>query len=238
MRWLQGIAAYADLRQPTPLPAFAHARCLDDLSLRDCEWLATQEGFAGRLSFDGRHFEWARRIDFQPAAAIADAGSLEWNAGVLIERGRDVEYVEHWHRDAVAVAPVGAALLCELERGTNAVLVRVGDEFMFGRDRSVPLPAHPRLQQCIAAATSLQMARRLIDCEISVGSVEADGFRITASTLPFRCGTLLGQRLFDDSLSTEDRHPDGTAVTRRWHIVEVEGDSSVLQSNSIQHMAS
>jgi hypothetical protein len=137
VRWLQGLDAYVDLRQPASLPDFPHAVSLNDLSMRDCASLATQEGFADRLSFDGRHFEWARRIDFQPKSSIADAGSLEWDAGVLVERGRDIGYIEHWHRDAAAATvPYGAAVLREAGSGTNAVLLRVGGAFMFARHRS------------------------------------------------------------------------------------------------------
>src|SRR5450631_1431310 len=114
VRWLQGREMFVDLRQPTPLPGFPHALSINDLSMRDCACLATQQGFAGRLRFDGRHFEWARQIDFQPKSPIADAGSLEWQADVLVERGRDVDYIEHWHRDgAAATVPQGAVELRE-----------------------------------------------------------------------------------------------------------------------------
>ena len=65
VRWLQGPHAYIDLRQPTPLPDFSQVRSREDLTFEDCLWLARQEGFAGHLHFDGRHFEWVREIDFQ-----------------------------------------------------------------------------------------------------------------------------------------------------------------------------
>jgi len=91
VRWLQGREMFVDLRQPASLPDFRHALSIDDLSMRDCACLATQQGFAGRLRFDGRHFEWARQIDFQPESRLADAGSLECQPDVLVERGREAE---------------------------------------------------------------------------------------------------------------------------------------------------
>src|SRR5450755_528245 len=229
VRWLQGREMFVDLRQPTPLPGFPHALSINDLSMRDCACLATQQGFAGRLRFDGRHFEWARQIDFQPKSPIADAGSLEWQADVLVERGRDVDYIEHWHRDgAAATVPQGAVELREGDHGTNAVLLRVGSTFMFARDRTMPLPAHGTLQECIATAPTVSVARQLIDCEISAGIVAAEGFRITASTLPFRRGRLLDHKWLHDSVVTWEHRSDGTAIGRRWTIVGREGDFGAL----------
>ncbi|HWJ34422.1 MAG TPA: hypothetical protein VNR70_04105 [Steroidobacteraceae bacterium] len=230
VRWLQGIDAFVDLRQPAQLPNFPHAARLNDLSMADCAALATQEGFAGRLNFDGRHFEWARRIDFQPKSPMADAGSLEWDGEVLVERGRDVDYVEHWHRVAAGVPPRGAVVLREADSGTMAYLLRVGGEFMFARDRATPLPPHRTLLECIAATDTLPTARVFLDCEISAGSVAAEGFRITASTLPFRCGRLLGQNLRRDRVTTADCSADGTAVTRAWDIIESEGDIAAVST--------
>ena len=130
--WLQGPHMYIDLRQPASMPDFSHIGRLSDLSVSDCVRLAAQEGFAGHLGFDGRHFEWARQIDFRPASSFADAGSLEWEAQVLVERGRDVGYVEHWRRDVAAgIDPCGAAVLREVESRTKAMLLRVGSAFMF-----------------------------------------------------------------------------------------------------------
>ncbi len=228
-RWLQGIHAFVDLRQPSGVAELAHARCLNDLSLRDCAMLAHQEGFAGRLSCDGRHFEWTRHIDFQPKATLADAGSLEWSNDILVERGRDSPYVEHWHRDAAAAtAPVGATLMRESGTATSAILLRVGAQFMYARDRAETLPAHARLSDCIAAAASVEAARALVDCEISHGTVAAEGFRITASTLPYKRGQLLDPRLLRNTLTLSDGAPDGTAIDRVWDIIEREGDVGEL----------
>jgi hypothetical protein len=228
--WLQGPHMYIDLRQPASMPDFSHVGHLSDLSESDCVWLAAQEGFAGHLGFDGRHFEWARQIDFRPASSFADAGSLEWEAQVLVERGRDVGYVEHWHRDVAAgTDPCGAAVLHEVESRTKAVLLRVGSAFMFARDRAMPLPADRTLSESVAGAATVDLARALIDCEISFGVVAPEGFRIGASTLPYRLGAVLGQCLRDDTVTTCDRGTGGAAVARHWDIIECEGDLGALR---------
>jgi hypothetical protein len=205
VRWLQGPRAYIDLRQPMPLPDFSHVRSREDLSFEDCAWLARQEGFAGHLHFDGRHFEWVREIDFQPPAPAADAGSLRWEGNVLIETGRDADYIEHWHRDpTVATTPTslayrqgspattGAPGARGVPEKPSAVLLRIGPNFMYARGRTAPLnKGYRTLTEYIQAAPDLLHARELIDCEISFGTVEESGLRIAASTLPYRIGALL-----------------------------------------------
>jgi hypothetical protein len=228
--WLQGVSLYADLRQPPWLPEFAGIATLDDLSRADCVALARQEGFAGRLGFDGRHFEWLRHIDFQPVSPTADAGSLHWEAQILVERGRDVDYLEHWHREAGGSAPWAATLLRETDRGTAALLVRAGALFMFARDRADPLVGHRTLSDAVAAAPDVRAARAMIDCEISSGAVTAHGFRITASTLPYRVGRRLGQRLSPSTMTIPDHDADGGGLERRWHIVDAEGDTAALRA--------
>jgi hypothetical protein len=225
VRWMQGPRMFIDLRQPAPARDFAGVRCLDDLSMADVEWLATQEGFAGELAVAGAYFEWRRWIDYQPPSGRADAGSLEWTEDRLIERGRDVRYTEHWHRDeSLSKTPCAALHLREVGVPTMALVLRVGQAFMFARDRAVPLPAPGRLRDCVAAAASLSEARALIDCEISLGTVSGGDFRITASTLPYRRGARLGLRVEHDVAVQSDRDAAGIRRTRMWDIVECEGD--------------
>ena len=225
VRWLQGRRAYIDLRQPAPSPDFSGRRGLADISMDDCRALARQEGFAGHLTFDGTCFEWARQIDFQPKSPYSDAGSLWWDGNVLIERGRDVDYIEHWHRDASAIlTPSAALMLRELDGNAKGTLLLVGSVFMFARDRAITAPAHKTLSECIDAAASLADARTLIDCEISFGRVQADAFRITASSLPYRIGDILEPQYSGRRLTTRDRGPAGAPLTRHWEITEIEGD--------------
>jgi hypothetical protein len=207
VRWLQGPRAYIDLRQPTPVPDFSHVRAREDLSFEDCAWLARQEGFAGHLRFDGLHFEWVREIDFQPPSPSADAGSLRWEGDVLIETGRDADYIEHWHRDPVlATTPANITDLRDalvtsstpdITGKPKATLLRVGFNFMLARPRAVELQSGYRtLTEYINAAPDLKRAQELIDCEISFGAVEDSGWRITTSTLPYRIGALLELELW------------------------------------------
>jgi hypothetical protein len=226
--WLQARRACADLRQPaTPAaPAdLSGVGALQQLSIGHCLWLAQQQGFAGQLDFDGTYYEWRRSIDFQPKAANADAGSLRWQGDVLVETGRDIGYVEHWHRDAsVPTLPAAAVTLRDAEENTAAALLRVGPLFMFARDRAQPAAGAGTLQECVAASATLQHARALLDCEISFGSALPSGFRITASTLPWRIGALLDPQLERGHLRTLDRAPGGATRRRRWEIIEQQGE--------------
>jgi hypothetical protein len=229
VHWLQGLHAFADLRRPAGVPEFADKRARDALSLEDCAALARQQGFAGTFEFDGRHFEWRRRIDFQPKTGQADAGSLEWQQEVLVERGRDTPYTEHWHRDAAAsLVPIAAVWLRDSAHGTSALLLRVGSDFMMARDRAVVLPTGASLADCVAGARDTAQARELIDCEISRGTVGARGFRIAQSTLPYRVGDTLDSCLRGDLFLTRDGAGDGSHRTREWQVMTSEGEIGAL----------
>jgi hypothetical protein len=230
VRWLQGLRACIDLRQPPAGEDFSRVRALDQLSIEQCTWLAKQQGFAGHCAFDGSHFEWVRAIDLQPKAPSADAGSLAWQGDVLVETGRDVAYIEHWHRDALApTLPVAAVSLRATHEYTPAALLRVGPLFMFARDRAVLASAYRTLGECIAAAPTLRQARELVDCEISFGDAQSAGFQISASSLPYRIGDALDPRFTRGHLSTMDRAADGRPLLRHWHITGSEGNLDALQ---------
>jgi hypothetical protein len=230
VRWLQGLRACIDLRQPAAGEDFSRVRCLNQLSIEHCTWLAKQQGFAGHCAFDGSHFEWVRAIDLQPKAPWADAGSLAWEGDVLIETGRDVAYVEHWQRDPLApTLPVGAVTLRDIHENTLAALLRVGPAFMFARDRTVVASAYHTLGECIAAAPTLRQARELVDCEISFGDAQSAGFQIRASSLPYRIGDTLNPQFTRERLTTMDRAADGRPLLRQWEITGSEGNLNALQ---------
>jgi hypothetical protein len=190
VQWLQGVGAFGDLRQPVPWADFSHVRSLTDMSRLDCERLAQQQAFAGYLTVVGDYFEWTRLIDYQPAGRLPDAGSLRWQQDILVEEGRDVPYVEHWHRESAtdARAPIAGAILRHATHDTTAILLKVGELAMFARDRATALPPGNNLRECIDAAGTLDQARAIVDCEISFATATPDGFLINASTLPFRVG--------------------------------------------------
>jgi hypothetical protein len=226
VHWLQGDDAFVDLRQPADLGDFPQAHCRDALSLQDCARLSRQQGFAGRLTFDGSHYEWIRRIDYQPKSPTADAGSLEWHGDLLIEDGRDIVYREHWHREGAApgtATPCAALQLRAAGGATCAALLRVGPQFMYARDRADAAPGGRSLAECVAGAASLAAARQLVDCEISFGRVSPGGWRISASTLPYRVGDIVTLDLEEHRAATSDRSHDGAAITRVWEIVGTEG---------------
>jgi hypothetical protein len=227
--WLQGLRACLDLRQSAAPAHLARVRALDELSIGQCTWLAQQQGFAGQLTFNASHFEWTRSIDFQPRALSADAGSLCWEGDVLVETGRDIAYIEHWHRDDRApTLPVAAVSLRDADENTAAAMLRVGAQFMFARDRPMLAAAGRTLGQCIAGAATLQQAQGLVDCEISFGTALPGGFQITASTLPWRIGDILDPRFTRGRLGTMDRTPNGAARRRRWEIADSEGEPAAL----------
>jgi hypothetical protein len=213
VRWLQAPTLFVDLRQGAALPDFLHLRCLDDLTLEDCAALALQQGFAGRLGFDGDCFEWLRLIDFQPRAG-SDAGRLWWEGDVLIEAGRDVPYVEHWLRDPTVVTrPLAGLRLRDTESGVAALVVQVGTVFMFARDRAVALPDGKSLTECVAGAATLAKARALLDCEITLGSGGCGSAAvILASTHPWRVA---------ERFELPGAQP-------RWEVIEAEGDPAAV----------
>jgi hypothetical protein len=222
--WLQGPAIYVDLRQPAHPPGFPQTRGLGDLCMEQCAWLAKQQGFAGELTHDGSCFEWRRTLDFQPPTAEPDAGTLHWEDKVLVETGRDSPYVEHWHRDGnLPRIPTFSVALQAHDCDQRAILLRVGDLFMFARDREIALPTGRTLAECVAAADSLRAMQALLDCEISFGDVRTDCFHITASTLPYRVGDFLQPRHAGPSVTTMDRAQHGERLQRHWRITDTRG---------------
>jgi hypothetical protein len=112
--WLQGPSLFVDLRQPVAGPG---------------------TGFAGTLTQAGAVFTWSHEIELTPWGA-ADAGTLEWRDGHLVERGVHDGYLEHWRpaaRQGPARAPGTPVVPCWGLRlagpgGQQAILVRAGDD--------------------------------------------------------------------------------------------------------------
>ena len=84
-----------------------------------------------------------------------------------------------------------------------------GAHFMYARDRTIPLTSGRTLRECVSAASDVEAARTMIDCEISIGQVTDQEWRITASTLPHR----IGRGVAEQSRSA-------------WEIVEFQGNIS------------
>ncbi|MBM4228880.1 MAG: hypothetical protein FJ164_14245 [Gammaproteobacteria bacterium] len=230
VRWLQGPSLYIDLRQPARRPDFSGVRGFRDLDATHLEWLVRQEGFAGRLSFDGAFFEWGRDIDLQPIGVYSDAGRLWLEPGRMVEEGRDVAYLEHWHcQDAALMARANdrcyAARLRRLADERDGFLVCVDGLFMFAKARPLPLPRANSLAECLQLAVTREQRDAWLDCEISFGTLVGSAFEIQHSSLPWREGTHGEMVLSDDALLVGEA---GQAGRSEWRIIEAEGESTVL----------
>jgi len=225
VRWLQVQSDYADLRQPVGRPDFAGVRCLRQLTRTHLDWMASQDGFAGRLLVSDGIFEWRRDIDFQPPGPTPDRGWLINEGDVMIEKGYHSPYIEHWHPDSRSESPVYALRLEDRANGCAGQIVRVSEVFMYARGRSTGLPAAADLAACIASAGSLSDAQDIADCEVSFGSVVGSCWVIGQSTLPFKEGRALSMRLSGDlhHVETLDLTANGREMSRSWDTIAVEG---------------
>lgn len=222
--WLQGPTLFADLRQPIDAPSFKGVSCLNDLTTQHFAWLASQEGFAGRFVHCGDAFEWQRLIDFQCTSIYSDIGYLEFQGDILVETGRDIPYVEHWHRSSLDFHPHYALRMVD-QTGRQGFIVRAGSIFMYVRDRVKPLEFDASLPDLVGNATAAE-ARTLLDCEISLGRVRGEAWIIQRSSLPYRIGKDLAASVSPDRTSARvsDVTDDGTPFVRDWAIAEIDGE--------------
>jgi hypothetical protein len=228
--WVQGPSLFADLRQPPSLAVqLSAASCRDELTRDDCLALAAQQGFAGLFEVQDDAHEWVRRIDYQPKQAVRDVGRLSWRGCILVEQGVETDYTEHWHRDgAMPPGPAAGLWLHDSEHGISGCLLRVGDWFAYARDRSEAV-AGETLAELVGRTDALPRMQRLVDCEISLGRADAEGWRIDRSSLPYKVGAAFGARPAPGGrLAVPDQDEAGKAVSRIWDIAEEEGDVSAI----------
>lgn len=191
--WLQSPELYVDLRQPPAIANRIQASCLSELLHEEALLLATQQGFAGRFVLTGDEAEWQREIDFQPLCALGDRGRLVSEGDLLIEHGIEADYIEYWQRPPAQPGPppaIAAARFRSATDGRAAILVQHGRHFGYARGRAETLPKGADLAAVVAGADGLT-AQALVDCEISLGTVTAEGWRIERSSLPWREGAIL-----------------------------------------------
>ena len=224
VNWLQGPGLYLDLRQPEKRPDFSGIASLSALTPDAMRWLAAQEGFAGELVEEDGWFEWRRDIDFQPKAVYSDRGRLRVDGATMIEEGKDIPYIEHWHREPIAGTPSWAARLEDRETGQKGAIARMGGLFMLARERSCVAPAGLSLAECVAGAPDMARARDFLDCEISQGAVTSAGWIVQRSTLPYREAKPLLPVLNGSLLETQDQDRVGKPFTRRWEITDLRGE--------------
>ena len=181
--WLQTATLYADLRIPADRPSFVGVTGFAELDAAQCDWLARQQAFAGRLHADGDRAHWARRIDLAPLAGPPDEGHLIRDRRMLVEHGVHADYVEHWWCEIDAPTTVA------IDRPA-ALLVRAGATFMLAVDRRPAPPAPGALAAAVGGAKDAASRAALLDCEVSFGHAEGRGYRIVHSTLPWREGAV------------------------------------------------
>lgn len=224
VNWLQGPGLYLDLRQPDARPDLSAATSLSALDPAAMDWLARQEGFAGELVHEHGWFEWRRDIDFQPEAVYSDQGRLWIEDGVMVEEGKDIPYIEHWHRDPAGAGPCWGMRLRDRDTGQRGALLRMGSLFMYARERGCTVPGGLSLADCVAGAPDIASAQAFLDCEISQGAVTSAGWILQRSSLPFREGKSLSPVLGGATLQTADTDRDGRPTARFWEITDLRGE--------------
>ncbi len=204
--WLQLESLMADIRISADQFGLADRGSLDACSLDDLSTLAQSESSSGYTTCTdlavgpgGQRTataQWFTRdhgnefgVGFQPVTAYPEPGMLEWNAdgSVMIERAPSGAYTEEWHRMAGTAGPLSHRVLDD-----GRQIYRAGSVAVLVRDRMVAVPRPARLDDLITeAGNDHATIAQLVDCEFSLVQLGDDGWRITASTLPWRVGDTL-----------------------------------------------
>ncbi|MCW2524005.1 MAG: hypothetical protein JWO63_2340 [Frankiales bacterium] len=215
--WLQSTSLYVDLRQPADRPAFGGATDGDsggfsgeaDLSQRQRDWIAGQEGFAGSLNKAGAVFSWRRELDLRPPGAFADEGTLAYQGEVLVEEGIHQPYAEHWTRVDAGNSPRWGVRVSG-DGGQLGLLFRVGDWFGWAHG-----PGGPQ-----SAESGSPWART----EISLGLISNGEWRIVRSSRPLREGTVFTPRVTGSVVMTSGVSPQGEQIEQQWDLLWSEGE--------------
>ncbi|MEV5647807.1 hypothetical protein AB0L57_06095 [Nocardia sp. NPDC052254] len=231
--WLQSDGWYADLRQPVGRPDFDGVSCLRDLRAEHLEWMFTQEGFAGRLTqspVTPAQFTWGRLVDWAPADGVADTGTLHFENAMMVERGIELPYLEHWHHvRGTDRGPRAVATLRDPDSDARAILLRAGASFAFARARTEQISVLPTPDE--VRHLDLVAAQDLADCEIALGSISRTGWLIDASSLPFRQGHSFTTTGVGGELRIHDLAPDGArSRSIRWQIESLAGSLADLRT--------
>jgi hypothetical protein len=201
--WLQTQSLYADLRVPAGLDCRPEVRGFEDLDHAELVALAGLNGFAGTLDFDGAICRWHRELDYRPPGGPADEARAALDGDTLIETGLHADYVEDWHRQTPAGAPLIAFRRRERPAG---ILVFAGEHVIEIVDRASPLPGDTDLRQLVAedlARGDRTSAERRLGMRISYGRRSGDGdarWLIELSTFPWLVGRPLFTRAIWDTV--------------------------------------
>jgi hypothetical protein len=242
--WLQGPQFFADIRQPVELVSFAHVGCLRDLNTDHLAWLALQDAFAGRLELNGAEAWWRRAIDLQPEGPFADRARLKQTGDMIEEYGTEWPYYERWERQNRPTSRCWGLRLESLADGRGGFLVRAADKLMFGRARATSLPVGRTLTQVLEKVPSLEGKQDLLDFEVSLGSIAANGreWLIERSTLPFKQGRLWSIRRRADAsgsrghlIEVDDLDSSGKRVVTTWRIIEKDSPDAAMELDTQRH---
>ena len=238
VHWLQGPRYFADIRQPAQQISFADVGCLRDLDDAQLSWLASQEAFAGTLQLDGALAWWQRSIDIHPQGPLEDRARLSQTGDVLDEYGTESPYYERWERGKAFSGPHWGLHLASDTDGRRGFLVRAADKMMFSRARGASLPPGRTLTEALAALSSLEERQNLLDVEVSLGSVAANGreWMIERSTLPFKTATFYSIRRREhatvsgaQAIELEDLDVEGRRTTGIWRILDADAASAATE---------
>ncbi len=188
----------------------------------------TSDGSPARRVSPGASSTTARRSNGSASsissarAFIATPAILTFEGDVLVELGRDIPYIEHWHRASPVVTP-HFALRMRDPQDREGFIVRAGDIFIYVRDRGVPLQEGASLPEIVSDSTPTE-ARLLLDCEISLGRIKGGAWIIERSSLPYRVGVDLAPSFADDqkTVTTADIGNDGAEFSRHWDVVDLD----------------
>lgn len=234
VRWLQTSVWHADLRIPLmarPVTAQAPgAQPGQPLALR----LAAQQGFCGmtevRQQAAGEVCTWHRLSDFQPAREAADAGVMVFDGpDRVIETGLHASYLEVWER--LPGSTGRSIVLAGLDETgqDNAERVLVAGRFLMRvRPRRLVLSPDRETQPSLAdvVARHPEIAREILDFEISYGVLDAGRWTIEHSTLPELEGRSLPCRLQHES--EFQARIEGDFSILPWQVIEWDcTDSSI-----------
>jgi hypothetical protein len=201
VHWGQTRKLFVDLRIPKERPATAGRKSFAEYSLQELQELAEQKGFAGHIVIEGSSCSWVRYIDYRPDTGRSDAGRLRIDGDTLYEEGDPNSILASAYQEVYQRMPSATALYASLRMvahepsasagfdWTGAVLVMIGDRFLFARPRRRVLPRAETLRALVAAAgNDRALIHGYLDCEISLGRVDGGDrpWEIAESTLPFR----------------------------------------------------
>lgn len=197
--WMQTNKLHADIRVPATRPDFTGYTRLEECSIDDLRWLATQQGFYGVTEVRDDICQWHRKHDYQPKNGKNDIGKISFTAeNEMLETGVEEAYLEVWHKVEGSSVNLSAHDVTSLNRygeKVSAYLLNVDNQVAFVRPRTKIVPDAKSLLAAIDQfKPNHETLLDWLDFEISFGEkVDDEYWQIKHSTHPFREGHLMKQ---------------------------------------------